>query len=325
MLVVAYFHAYAPYHNAGAEMMAHTMLRELARRGHRVEACIPEGNTGDYEYEGVHVFRPRHKSDPLERCRDADLMLTHLYYTPRAKAIADATDTPLVAIGHNDFPDSRNWFSTGVDLLVHNSQWMADSMGLPGIIVRPPVYADEYVTSPGESVTAVNLAEIKGPEIFYTLAKRFPDTKFLGVCGAYSPQDIRYDVPNVEILGNVAPSEMRDKVYRRTRVLLVPSLYESWGRVGVEALASGIPVIASPTPGTREALSYAGHFPEDRADVDQWAALLEPLLQREGWRAAAKLARQRSAELDPRAELAAWVEAAERTAERGRGGQVRDG
>lgn len=320
MLVVAYFHAYAPQHNAGAEMMAHTMLRELVRRGHRVEAWIPEGNTGDYDYEGVKVFRPRHKSDPLTRCRDADLMLTHLYYTPRAKVIADATNTPLVAVSHNDFPDSRNWFGTGVDLLVYNSQWMADSMGMPGIIVRPPVYPEEYVTTAGEHVTAVNLAEIKGPEIFYGLAQRFPNTRFLGVCGAYSPQDLRYDVPNVKIIGNVEPREMRDKVYARTRVMLIPSLYESWGRVGVEAMASGIPVIASPTPGTREALGYAGHFPTDRADLDQWAALLAPLLERQGWRAASRLARQRSAELDPRAELAAWVDAAERTAERGRGG-----
>lgn len=318
MLVVAYFHAYAPLHNAGAEMMAHTMLRELVRRGHRVEAWIPEGNGPDYEYEGVRVIRPRHKSDPLSRCRDADLMVSHLYYVPRAKAIADATNTPLVAIGHNTFPETREWYGTGVDLIVHNSAWMRDTMGLPGIVVRPPVYPAEYVTTAGEHVTAVNLAEIKGPEVFYGLAARFPHTPFLGVCGAYSPQDLRYDVPNVRIIGNVAPNQMRDKVYSRTRVLLMPSVYESWGRVGVEALASGIPVVASGTPGVREALGAAGHFPEDRTNLDQWAALLAPLLERGPWRAASRRARARSAELDPAAELDAWCTAAEATAARGR-------
>jgi hypothetical protein len=319
MLVVAYFHAYAPQHNAGAEMMAHTMLRELVRRGHTVEAWIPEGNTGDYEYEGVKVIRPRHKSDPLTRCRDADLIVSHLHYTARAKLIAAETSTPLAVIGHNTFPESQRLFSDGVDLIVHNSQWMADTMGLPGIVVRPPVFAAEYAGTAGEHVTAVNLAEIKGPDVFYGLAARFPTTPFLAVCGAYSPQDLRYDVPNVTIIGTVAPQDMRDKVYARTRVLLMPSVYESYGRVGVEALASGIPVVASPNPGVREALGAAGHYPADRTDLDQWAALLAPLLERKGWRAASRRARARSAELDPAAELDAWCTAAVATAERGRG------
>ena len=40
----------------------------------------------------------------------------------------------------------------------------------------------------------------------------------------------------------------------------MPSRYESWGRVAVEAMSCGIPVIANPTPGLQESLADAGYF-----------------------------------------------------------------
>ncbi|WP_262928542.1 glycosyltransferase family 4 protein [Streptomyces sp. CBMA152] len=54
---------------------------------------------------------------------------------------------------------------------------------------------------------------------------------------------------------------MREHVYSRSRVILMPSLYESWGRVAVEAFASGIPVIAHTTPGLVESMGEAGSSP----------------------------------------------------------------
>ncbi|MFI1769152.1 glycosyltransferase family 4 protein [Streptomyces sp. NPDC020800] len=62
---------------------------------------------------------------------------------------------------------------------------------------------------------------------------------------------------------------MREHVYSRSRVMLMPSLYESWGRVAVEAFASGIPVIAHPTPGLVESLGEAGIFAY-RDDLNAW-------------------------------------------------------
>src|SRR5690606_37440896 len=103
---------------------------------------------------------------------------------------------------------------------------------------------------------------------------------------------------------------LRDQVYARTRVLLVPSRMESWGRVVVEALASGIPVVAAPTPGLVESLADAGVFCE-AGDVDAWEASLRKLDDPAEWSAASERALHRSKELDPSADLAAWVEAIE--------------
>lgn len=70
---------------------------------------------------------------------------------------------------------------------------------------------------------------------------------------------------------------MRDDVWSRTKVLLIPSNYETYGMVGVEAIASGIPTIAHPTDGLCESLGDAGWFiPRD--DVDEWQRVIELLL-----------------------------------------------
>jgi glycosyltransferase involved in cell wall biosynthesis len=96
---------------------------------------------------------------------------------------------------------------------------------------------------------------------------------------------------------------MKNDVWSRTKILLVPSTYESYGMVAVEALASGIPVIASPTFGLKESLSYAGIF-ADRSDLDAWEMHIRRLLNDDGTYAAqSSLSVKRSVELDPEVEL----------------------
>jgi hypothetical protein len=78
---------------------------------------------------------------------------------------------------------------------------------------------------------------------------------------------------NVKLVPNQQDARV---VYRDTRILLMPSAYESWGRVAIEAAHSGIPTIAHPTPGLRESLGDAGLF-VDRTDTDGWVRELQRL------------------------------------------------
>src|SRR5262249_16718421 len=129
------------------------------------------------------------------------------------------------------------------------------------------------VREPGHSITLSNLWENKGPDTFYAMADAFPNEQFLGVRGGYADkdQDIR-NRPNVTIRDNV--NDFR-RVLRDTKIMLMPSHYESFGRVAIEAAASGIPTIASPTPGLKEALGPDGYY---ASTLDEWESQLEKLL-----------------------------------------------
>jgi glycosyltransferase involved in cell wall biosynthesis len=206
-------------------------------------------------------------------------------------------------------------------LAVYNSQWMRQAAELwfashtpkhtpaAELVVRPPVRAGDYRTTPGDCITLINLYDSKGGGLFWRLAEAMPDRKFLGVLGAYGDQVVK-DLPNVEVLQHVPGDQMAAHVYSRTRVLLMPSVYESWGRTGVEAFASGIPVIAHQTPGLAESLAEGGIF-VDREDQAGWVAMLRALEDPAEWQAASERALARSRELDPSEDLAAWCDAIE--------------
>lgn len=322
-------HLYTPHHNAGAELMAHAMLRALAAAGHQVDVILSREHyeiREPYTHEGVTVHPRRGKADPAawiaDPVRRPDVILAHLENAERASILGQQHGIPVIHLLHNTFEQTKRDLRRGPALAVANTQWMAEDVTAwwlwqygtsrpmpPLTVMHPPVVVNDYATTPGTRITLVNLCADKGAEVFYALAKRFPRRKFLGVAGAYGSQ-IRLDLPNVEIINHVRGDRMRDYVYSRTRVLLMPSIYESFGRCAIEAACSGIPTIAHPTAGLLESLGPAGTF-VDREDVDGWEDALGRLLSPSEWPAASRRARERAAELDPTEALARWVSTVE--------------
>lgn len=318
MRILAAVHWYVPHHNGGAEVMLHTMLRALVERGHAVDVLESRAPLNDsyrhtgYEIDGIRVHPYRDKEDLPVLMAEADVVVTHLENTARAVVLSRWMGKPCFVINHNDYENTRSWSGDQDIYQVHNSEWLKDELQpVPmSLIVRPPIFSDEYRTKPGDKVTLINLSDDKGAWVFYEMAARLPEVEFMGVVGAHGDQ-ILQDLPNVEIVRHTDPHAMRE-VYGKTRILLMPSIYESWGRVGVEAMASGIPVIASPTNGLCEALGEAGTF-VPRNDLNGWESALRRLLDGRSWRAASRRAIQRSAELDSLrdTDLAAWCKAVE--------------
>ncbi len=298
--VLGHTHRYPPSHNAGAEMMLHALLRHMAARGHEVRVLMRDGGLRhDYEHEGVLVSPADRKGDAYGW---AEVVVTHLDCTVEVVGLASSRDLPVVHLVHNDRQLVANKVRPGPKTLaVFNSRWLSEATIWPGrwLIVRPPVVAADYrVERPGSSILLANLTEAKGAEVFYALARAMPDRAFLGVRGAYGHQIVR-ELPNVT-LEHHTPA-MRE-MYARTRIVLMPSSYESWGRVGIEAAASGIPTIAHPTPGLRESLGHAGIF-VDRGDLGGWARAIERLDDPGAYQEASDRAAGRSVELDPTADL----------------------
>src|SRR5262249_33229079 len=92
---------------------------------------------------------------------------------------------------------------------------------------------------------------------------------------------------------------------RQTRVLLMPSAQETYGRVGLEAACSGIPTVATELAGLREALRSASVY-LDRADLDAWVSELDRLTDESYYRARSEAARMHADAFDPRAAVATF-------------------
>lgn len=283
MRVVAAVHKAAPFHGAGAEYMLHEILVDWVKRGHECFVLFPDA-PGPYRYDGITFGRtPNRNLDDV--FRGADLVVTHLDLTgPVVRAAAIAT-RPLVHLVHNDRQLQFHNVAPGPDVLVvPNSEWIAKEISpkYHAVICRPPVGLDRYTVTPamrlGRSlnrITLVNVTSAKGSSVLFYLAQSEPNRHFLGVAGAYGiPARPPRRYANLELIGQTP--EMARDVYARTRVLLMPSSYESWGRVAIEAGVSGIPVIASPTPGLLEALGDAGIF-ANPSDLNAWRDALKAL------------------------------------------------
>jgi Glycosyl transferases group 1 len=326
--VLAFVHGYVPAHGSGAEHMLHALLRDSVRRGHRAtvmcaNAGPPPRGTGPYEVDGVQVVgRPQLPA----ALADADLMIGHLAWTNEVVVAAADHQIPLVYICHND-RQLQYWRSylkpQSVTVTVWNSQWVADKLtGIPGphwaggwpgpgAVIRPPCLLEDYriPTDPPANgfVTLVNVQRPKGSTLFYALAARPPSRRWLAVEGAYGSQ-VHPGSEHPHVAWQPQTGDMRGDVYARTRVLLVPSEYESWGRCAVEAMAAGIPVIAHPTPGLRESLGDAAIFVELEAGIEAWQAALELLDDARTYRRWSSRARDRAQLLDEqsRGDLDTW-------------------
>lgn len=283
--------------------MLHAMLTDLARRGHDCTVTYPKAKAE--VLDGIPIVPSPPRDGPLvDAAKAADIVITHLDVTPRAMRITTQARRPLVHLVHND--GQLPFHGVTVDraaLVVWNSQWIADRYVTwpgPTTIVRPPVPVADYELPDlhREDITLVNLTQAKGALTFYALAEREPDRSFLGVRGAYGTQ---VEPPrrrrNVELIAHVPAASMRALVYARTRILLVPSSYESWGRVAIEASAAGIPVIAHPTPGLLESLGPDGLF-ADHGKPGDYAKIIERLDDPGYYRERAEVGRARARELE---------------------------
>lgn len=274
-------------------MATHRLLLHLVARGHEVQVFACNARDRPYEVDGLPVETGlRGNCRAVELARGADVVISHFGDDGTGAGIARDAGRPLVRLAHGGGP-----FGSGPAcvLAVFNSfslreAWAWDG---PSIVVHPYTDPAEYRTVPGDRITLVNLSDPKGGRLFDRVTRAMPGHRFLGVKGGYGNQI----VPN---RSNVAiqamTSNMRDDVYARTRVLLMPSAYETWGMVGVEAMASGIPVIAHPTPGLVESLGAAGIF-VDREDGQGWVDAIRRLDDPVEWAAVSERASKRSAEL----------------------------
>jgi hypothetical protein len=318
--VVAWIHYGVPYRRAGSETMLQTMMRSLRDAGMGVLvvcSSMPEAPPS-WEVDGVpYLHLGPHTAELLFRSMRPQVMVTHHNYAARATGLARDIGAWSVLLMHSDHDYSARSMQAGPDLIVYNTEWVRASLAVrylevdrtPSLIVHPPVVPGEHrADAAGDRVTLVNLSSDKGVYTWRAAARALPQLPFLGVTGAHGIQVTGPLAPNMRVIPQT--SNMRGDVWAHSRVVLVPSIYESYGMAAVEALASGLPVIAHPTAGLREALGEAATF-IDRDDHQAWAAAVAGLYADGPRRTEAMAAaRARSAFLaeQARTELAVWAD-----------------
>ncbi len=252
-------HLYPPIHNCGAEYVAHNINRYLMSKGHEVKILNLRSKDPAYTYEGVEVYGNIKSVDPF---RWGDVVLTHLDYTKYVINVARILKKPVVHFVHNSSKYSEVEEADRKQFVVYNSNWVADELSYShdSVVLYPPCPIENYHIGKypfnNKYITLINVNENKGGYILLKLAKAMPKRQFMGVIGSYDdgglmPQivnDLRA-LPNVKIIDH---GDNVKAIYAQTRILLVPSRYESWGRVATEAMINGIPIIACPTKGLQE-------------------------------------------------------------------------
>ena len=317
MKILCSIHLYPPKHNCGAEYMIHHMNKYLVSQGHEVRVLLWQANhyriENVYVYEGVDVFPPD-KTLVETLFYWADVVMTHLDYTQQTIQLAKMFRKPVVHLIHNYTAYESIKQAEKPQYIVYNSEAAKEKLKYEhDSIVMPPacdwrVYDQNKDPQQNEFVTLINLDGNKGGAVLREIATRMPERKFLGVIGSYS--EPASDGQHTSQPGNVTvvPNTPRImEVYERTRVLIMPSRIESWGRTATEAMCSGIPVICNPTEGLKENCGEAGIY-VDREDIDGWVKAIK-MLDKDyvKW---SKKAKKRSRELDPQKELEkfeAWI------------------
>lgn len=234
---------------------------ELQNRGHQVAFLTilipPEGYHGSV-YRGFRYMHYTAASGPLET---ADAIITpHSPILPDVRKInSRGYNRPIIATCHFD----GNY--TAVANNSAGAQWVEMLFFVNNVmeanyrkniapwppqisrteVVRPILHRNKIVIEEpfqGDCITLINANQNKGQATFLEIARQMPDQKFLGVLPYYGERAVATSPPNVEWIP--FDDDIRN-ILRRTRILLMPSYYESFGRVGIEAMANGIPVLYS--------------------------------------------------------------------------------
>jgi glycosyltransferase involved in cell wall biosynthesis len=243
------------------------LARELITRGHQVVFLTiqkpREGYTGG-TWEG---FRYLHYSAATSFLETSDIWLCpHSPILPDVRKLNRfGYNRPIIATCHFDgnytaitgnSPTRQDW----VEMIcfinrIMEPNYRASISPWPSQIVRTDVVrpilhrAKVCLEGPpqGDCITLINANLNKGVHQFLSLARAMPERPFLGILPYYGEPNVPPSPDNVEWIP--FHPDIRT-ILARTRILLLPSYYESFGRVAIEAMVNGIPVIYS-TPAVR--------------------------------------------------------------------------
>jgi glycosyltransferase involved in cell wall biosynthesis len=198
-----------------------------------------------------------------------------------------AEGTPVVLYVH-DLESTLPLFSEVKDELaavVTNSRFMADRINALWSVACDVVYPVPdwrpflVDNKSGPFITFFNPLPHKGLGVAHALVtKRFPDRPFLFVEGFIDPEQHAISLTRSGNLVHARRSPDVATIYSMSRLVIIPSQWEEpFGRIALESMLSGVPVIASRTGGLPESVGDGGILIDDFSNADRWTEAIESL------------------------------------------------
>lgn len=258
---------------AGAEQYAHNLNKFLISKGHEVRVLVPS-NYKQCVYEDVKIITTDIKEERDALVEWSEIILTQLGYTELTlNYINDYR--PIIYVSHNTMYNELK-FLQGRDnvSIIYNSKTAKTISPFTNnsMILIPPQSLKKTVDDAinNKYITLINHSKDKGGKILKKLALALPEYKFIAVKGGYAEQIKQPECVTIrENTNNIS------EIYNETRIILMPSKYESWGMVGSEAMTNGIPVISSNCFGLKENLGSAGIYCD--LEVEEWIKAIKIL------------------------------------------------
>lgn len=303
--IIWIMHSWVPNVRAGSEITAEAQIEHLKKHGWEVIVLVIRWVVP--EYKGVKIY-PIQKAKLLQSpgvvklIQSADLVCVQNFNVAECLFALEPYNKPIVVFLHtqNDNRDILN-FRIGCPVyVVYNVNFLKleSNNTHPSIVVHPKVDTSPFKIEKEDPVyvTLINCNENKGGALLPKLAKALPDVQFLGIKGGYHKQIIDENPPaNLTYWEN---QEDMTLTYKKTKILIMPSKSETWGRTAVEAMASGTPVIVSRSPGLLECVGRA-EISCDRNDDSCWIEKVRLLAtNQKAYAEASKKAKDRVEELD---------------------------
>jgi hypothetical protein len=290
---------------AGGEVYLHRLTQYLLKQGHEIQAIVDYHEP--YTHQGIKCHPKGEMVDIFKLNNDliqwCDVIITQLIGTPYGYNKGNQHKKPIVFIAHNNSKSYPiKWGYRELTHVIYNSNQLVKELEstlsqFNGIVLHPLL--SDYSKGGSKYVTLINCNYYKGGGILTQLATLLPTVQFLGVLGGYGEQITCEISNNITYLPNGSDME---QAYADTAILLVPSEFESYSQSAMEAMQCGIPVIAHPTPGLKENLSYAGIF-IDRNDINKYKETIVYLGNETAYKEQSAKCLQRSAEQKAENEL----------------------
>lgn len=264
-----------PYERVGAALggAGHTEVIDLTLNGVRVTLLPTASSRADRapSRDEAHAFLDL-AEQVLDRFRPR-VLLTYGGHPANLELMVRARRRGIAVVFHLhnfSYPD-RSAFAHASAVLVPSEfsrRFHARRLGLECTAIPHPLVRDRVVAAECEPryLTFINPQAVKGVTVFARIAlelgRRRPDIPLLVVEGRRTADglaQVGLDLSGLTNLHRMANTPDPRDFYRVSRALLMPSLWrESFGRVAAEALANGLPVLASDRGALPETLGDAG-------------------------------------------------------------------